>query len=821
MNKMSQFKHSIFFLCCFITDILEEKPVMAQTSTGIIHGWVLNEKNEPVPNATILIENTETGVNSIADGSFSITNLKPGIYRLKITSLSYSPEGIDALVEAGKTTELTFHLKVAVNMLENIMVHGHLEVAEIKQLSGVEESYVIGSKKNEVIDLNRIDGNLATNNPRQIFAKVPGMNIWELDGSGIQTNIALRGLNPTRSWEFINGVNGYHINVDLYGYPEAYFTPQLHGVDRIEVISGSAALQYGPQFGGVVNYVLKEGDTTRRFSLETQQSIGSNFMFSSYNGVGGKVGKFQYYGFVDFRRSNGFRKYDDYMLTNFYGSVKYQLAPGMTLSAQFSRLYYVMGLAGGLTDSMFNEDPYQASRTRNYFNPNINVPALVFNWKMTPYTNLNVKAWSIIGQRNSVQRLGFPQIGDTINAITNDYNLRQVDRDHYKNFSLEARFLTEYILIKSHRSIFSGGIKVFDSNTHRQQLGQGTTATDFDLSVIGTYPTDLNYFTNDIAFFAENLFVISPRFTISPGARLELLKTQYEGEHLGNEYNIASTRKVRTIPLLGAGVEYKFSDRFQLYGNFSQAYRPILYSDLIPTATIAIVDQEMKDASGYNADIGIRGNIKDFLNFDLSPFLLYYANRIALLTLINDSGTTYLYKTNVGASLAIGIEAFAELHPLRLAQSNTKSDVSLFVSLAYDHANYIKGTGVSGSGSAVNNIDITGNHLEFAPEFISRSGITYTYKGLSTTFQHSYVGESYADANNTEFSSNGVTGIVPSYHLFDVSFSYYFMERYNIRGGINNLSDKAYFTRRLAAYPGPGIVPSDRRTFFVSVGSIF
>jgi len=40
-------------------------------------------------------------------------------------------------------------------------------------------------------------------------------------------------------------------------------------------------------------------------------------------------------------------------------------------------------------------------------------------------------------------------------------------------------------------------------------------------------------------------------------------------------------------------------------------------------------------------------------------------------------------------------------------------------------------------------------------------------------------------------------------------------------GGINNLTDQAYFTNRTAEYPGAGIIPALRMSFYVSFGALF
>ena len=62
----------------------------------------------------------------------------------------------------------------------------------------IEGDILTMGKKTEVISLETIDANKATNSSRQIFARVPGLNIWESDGSGIQIGLGGRGLNPSR-----------------------------------------------------------------------------------------------------------------------------------------------------------------------------------------------------------------------------------------------------------------------------------------------------------------------------------------------------------------------------------------------------------------------------------------------------------------------------------------------------------------------------------------------------------------------------------------------------------------------------------------------
>ena len=105
----------------------------------------------------------------------------------------------------------------------------------MKELQSIQE-------KNEVILISESLANLSTNNARQIFSQVPGLNIFQNDDAGLQLNIGGRGLDPNRTSNFNTRQNGYDISADVLGYPESYYTPPSEALDRIEIIRG--ALHY-------------------------------------------------------------------------------------------------------------------------------------------------------------------------------------------------------------------------------------------------------------------------------------------------------------------------------------------------------------------------------------------------------------------------------------------------------------------------------------------------------------------------------------------------------------------------------------------------
>ncbi|HMG66273.1 MAG TPA: TonB-dependent receptor, partial [Chitinophagaceae bacterium] len=648
---------------------------------------------------------------------------------------------------------------------------------------------------------------------RTALAKIPGLTMWEMDGAGTQLNIGTRGTDSHRSIEMNMRQDGYNTNSDMFGYPENHYTVPLQAVEEIQLVRGSAALQFGPQFGGMMNYKIKEGDPGKPLAVESEQTAGGNNFFNSFNAIGGTKGRFDYYVFYDNRHGDGWRDNAKFNYHSYYIHLGYQVSSRIAVKLEFSRMDYVQQIAGGLTDLQFQKDAKQSVRQRNFFQPEINIPAIILNYKISSNTHLEITSNALYGQRNSVQFINTPNIPDTFNKTLGSYNPRQVDRDYYSGFTTEARLLHVYKLGKIN-STLAAGLRYFHELTRRRQKGVGTTGSDFDLSLVKPYGIDLRLTTNNYAAFAENIFQITPKFSITPGVRYEIIKTDLTGV-INNATATIGYKGERNFPLFGTGLQYEVNASSQLYGNISQAYRPYLYANVTPADRVDKIDPSLKDSKGYDIDLGYRGHFKNILQFDLDAFYLFYGNKIGLISQTNTSGSSNLFTTNIGNSVAKGVEAFAEVSIMKLlAPKNTNGDIKIFTSLAYDDAKYTDAI-VNKSGT---NIKISGNDVENAPRWILKSGLDLIYKSLSTNFQYSYTDKCFNDAYNTVLSSDGVTGLVPAYHVWDWSANWQISKQYHIRADINNFTNEKYFNRRITMYPGPGILPADGRTFAVSFG---
>ena len=701
--------------------------------------------------------------------------------------------------------------------LQEIVIKENNFSTEIDRMPDMKENVIYAGKKTEVIQLDKINADLSTNNTRQVFAKVPGISIWENDGSGIQAGIASRGLSPNRSWEFNVRQNGYDISSEVFGYPETYYTPPMEALRKIEVIRGSASLQYGPQFGGVINYQIKKGNPNKPLSFETQQTVGSYGLFNTYNAIGGTYKKLSYYGFLHHRAAEGWRKNSEYTIYTGYFSANFQLTKKIKIEGEYTNMNYKSQQPGGLTDTQFADNHRQSFRERNWFSAPFSVASLTIKYDISQSVNLQIKSFATIAERNSVGFTKSITTKDTINPTSLQYNPRQVDRDNYKNYGTELRVSVKYKFFGK-ENIFAGGLRAYSGNTKRNQLGAGTTGDDFDLTLTNMqYGRSLEFETTNYAAFAENIFQIGKRLKIVPGIRFDYIENKMEGYiNTTQAGTLNPNKKTRQIILYGIGSELMITEKTNLYGNYSLAYRPVTFSELTPSATTEIIDPNLKDASGFNADFGYRGSVKNFLNFDVGLFYLQYDNRIGTLT---QNGSPF--KTNIGNSVSKGIESYIEINPIKIFTDNFKfGSISFFASNSFIDAKYVKWNNPAIASDPAKSIE--NKRVENAPQQIHRFGATYYLKGFSLTFQSSSVGDVYTDAANTETpNSTGTIGKISGYRVMDASFSYKFLERYNLKAGVNNLADTKYATRRAGGYPGPGLMPGNGRTVFVSIGASF
>jgi len=687
---------------------------------------------------------------------------------------------------------------------------------KIDKLPDIHNTYIVGGVKSEVVSLTNLPSNVADKIGRQLFAKVPGAFIYDMDGSGNQINFSLRGLDPHRSWEMNIRQNDVMINSDLYGYPASHYSPPLESIEKIEILRGTAALQYGSAFGGMVNYVTKTGTPNKPLSIESINTVGSFGALSSYNAIGGSTKKFSYYAYNSNRTSEGYRENSSSSSQAQFLQLKYQINSDLSLKFEIGRNVYRYKIPGPLTDSTFYENPKQSTRNRNYYSPAITIPSMTLNWKIRSNTQLNWIVSGVFGSRNSVEFEGFANKADLPDPLTEKFANRAVNIDMFNSRTTELRMLNQYRIGKF-KNVLSTSIRYFNNDMTRKQRGIGTNGSDYDLTVQPvngfSFGRDMKYKSQSIAIAIENLIHINSKFTIAPGIRYENGYTNFSGYISYLDAEDIPNQIKHNIPVFGINTQYQINNHHRLYAAFSQAYRPVLFKDIIPASNLQKANKNLKNATGFNFEVGMNGYLHRRLKYELTYFTMLYNNRMGDLLQTDENNQTYIYKTNIGNSITHGLETFLEYEILQ----SKKTTISVFTSTSIMKAQYQNANlalkGINGS-----NTDISGNEVESLPRFISRNGIEFQYLNFSSNLQFSYTSSSFSDPGNTlSASENGSIGLVPSYGVFDINFRIPFAKYLTLNFGINNLTDNSYFTKRPLIYPGPGIWPSDGRSFYITI----
>ena len=663
---------------------------------------------------------------------------------------------------------------------------------------------LLTGKKTEVVLVDSMGANAAQNVARQVLGRVPGLVVAETEGGGFPSNgIAVRGLNPTQSVEMNVRQDGVGIAADPYGYPETYYLPPLEAVERVELVRGAGALQFGPQFGGLVNYVMRRGDRSRPLAATLQQTGGSDGLNNTFGSLSGGLGALTWFGAAQRKAQTGWRPNGDFRQTSSYVALTAALSPTLSATLDYSGLRNRIHMPGGLSDEQYEAGAGQSFRARNWLTSPWNVSTATVTWTPSRHTRVESVTSFLSSGRSLVWRNedGGPGALDQPDPTTGAFVNREVEREGFRNVTEELRARTDYML-GTLPATLAVGTRWFEGRMHRQGGGEGTTGTDFDLSLEpgASYEYDIHFTTRNLALWAENAVRFGTRLSLAPGVRLEYLRSTADGY---TDTTFAPQAKARTVPLLGLGATWLASGTTSLYANASQAYRPLDYSSLTPIGGVSRIDPSMRDAKGLSMDLGWRGTAaQDRVRFDVGVFRLDYDNRVGLRTRTDAMGAVFTERTNVANSVHQGLESYVEVTPV--AAPTGLGTLTVFNSLALTDAHYTTG-------------DVRGNRVEYAPRVVERVGLTLSRGPLSTTFLASHTSDAYGDADNTMRSEDAVVGLIPAYTVLDLSATLNLPRGWRLQGGVNNLTDRRYFTRRTDEYPGPGILPSAARSLYIAL----
>ncbi|HAZ25847.1 MAG TPA: iron(III) dicitrate transport protein FecA, partial [Algoriphagus sp.] len=176
-----------------------------------------------------------------------------------------------------------------------------------------------------------------------------------------------------------------------------------------------------------------------------------------------------------------------------------------------------------MTDALFEENARQSIRERNWFQVNWNLFSLLVDYKLSAKLRFNWRNFGLIGGRDALGNLG------RIDRVDTD-DERNLFVDDFKNFGSEARLIYNYQIGKQEQALLIGTRYYQGLTLRKQGLGQAGKEADFRFLNPGDLEdSDYEFPGRNVALFAENVFNVGPNFSITPGLRYEMIRTQAEG----------------------------------------------------------------------------------------------------------------------------------------------------------------------------------------------------------------------------------------------------------------------------------------------------
>lgn len=273
---------------------------------GTIKGRILDTSNQTLPGATIYIDSLHTGVVSDINGFYTLTNIAPGTYKVKVSYVGYSPVEMSITVPEGKTVESDVMLNDGVKLRE-VVVGGAFN-GQRRALSSQKNAMGIVN----VVSADQV-GKFPDSNIGDALKRISGINVQYDQGEARFGQV--RGTSADLSSVTINGnripsAEGDTRNVQLDLIPADM-------VQTIEVNKVVTADMDADAIGGSINLVTKNTPNKRMFNA----TVGSG-----YNAVSKKAQ-------LNLGLTYGDRFFNDKLGLMFSGS--YQNAPGGSDNAEF------------------------------------------------------------------------------------------------------------------------------------------------------------------------------------------------------------------------------------------------------------------------------------------------------------------------------------------------------------------------------------------------------------------------------------------------------------------------------------------------------
>ena len=513
-----------------------------------------------------------------------------------------------------------------------------------------------------------------------LLETVPGVRFsGGIAGAGSEA-ISMRGFGENSYGRVLILVDGNKINNPDMSIANWNAIP-LGNIERIEVLDGSASVQYGNNaVGGVVNIITKKGGAKQTSLGITGGSFFNNreslFHFEPFPGG-------NYYLSMEHSGSNGYRDRQSSETVNLSLGSGLFVGDSMQLSFNgfFSYLYFQ--LPGSLSKEQFEDDPKQA---------------LYPDWNSPPYPAY----FKNKDDENTEYHFGGGLSFRWFPAENIEFMLPLSYRGKSVTSNMASSGNFYEITVHSTEARPQGSVIFNINDTELRLLG----GVDFYYTYLyseadGAFPDSNTVSERTIGPYLTARFSPLPGFFISAGSRFDL--AVFKAENRGSSVDDSKTF---TAFVYDAGIVYNPLENLKLYARYAALFRYPFIEELVQYSTLwgpGQFNSGLKPEKGFNAEAGAVWQHKDRIRINADFFFMQMEDEI------NWNGTA---NENMDKTRRFGTNAGINLFP---------SDfISIDISYSWVHAFFAGGANKDKQVPLVPRHKIYGNlmiHLPFGLSF--------------------------------------------------------------------------------------------------------
>ncbi|XEB11761.1 TonB-dependent receptor family protein [Xanthomonas sp. DAR 35659] len=600
--------------------------------------------------------------------------------------------------------------------------------------------------------------------------RVPGIKVFDETGTGALPQIMLRGLYESRSGRVQVLEDGIPLALAPYGQTSlSLFPVGLNQVDRIDIVRGGAAVQYGPNnVGGVINLISPDipGEWTTTLGQKLTAGGAGHYLSDTAISTGGYASDtFGLQLDANWTKGEYWREHSDTDIKNLRLRAEWWLAPDKLLKASVQRYVADMDMAGALSTADYLRNARQSTRPLDAFNGRTTRASLVYQQDIGdfgPFQDLRLD-WSSFSARSSRNFIvGMRQASTETWRPDLPPQLRQSAPRDFKVLGSEPRL-----------SWKMGG----DTVTQQWTLGARAINEDIDFLVGNTRLSDGLYtLVRDwrfkdrgaAAYLSNAIGLADGRLTITPGLRYERVDSRY--------YNLANgtrTRNETSDVLPGLTLGLQATPQWYLYADGQRSLRA-------PQVTQIVFGDNLDAELAWNYEAGARYQPNQRTRVQVGAYLIDFDQQIQL------DNTTRTYR-NLGKTRHQGGEVELQWSPAQLTA------LTLNAGYAYLDARQESGA-------------YDGKRVPYTSRNQLSLGASYQPGRTTLAVSGYYFSRAFSDAANTvPENAIGSVGELPAYWVWNAQLSRVLSERdsgkLSASLAVNNLFDRDYWYRGIDTSP--------------------